>query len=483
MKRIFATLTAAALLLVSCGSAGISDDTTASTDTTVGETDDGRFKASVPENLDFEGYTFHIYTYSGSDANWYDADFSAESENGDLLNDAAYKRMRYAEDLLNINIESVHLGNFHGTDKQLIANIAAGDSAYDAAMLNMHSAAALSIGGYLCDLNEVPGMELANPWWDKNAVSDLEVGGRLYMVTGDLSIMYKKSIGIILFNKEMYENFGFENAYTLVNEKRWTIDRLYEFSAAAAKDLDGNEKMDENDQFGMLFQNDMASIGLIGAGVRFVEKDASGYPTPSFYNERTVSAYEKYARIFNDKTISDNTQVTNRKHTPIFTSGNALFLCSEFHKVEPLRQMDTDFGILPIPLYDEEQEKYHHSVNPYVCAMLTIPADCPDRERAGYILEVLAAESKNVLTPAYYDVYLKTKASRDNDSEQIIDLILETMRYDLGYMYDWGGIGSIPLNLAAAYKDDLTSAYKIRENLILAAIDDAVTAFKEIAND
>ena len=50
----------------------------------------------------------------------------------------------------------------------------------------------------------------------------------------------------------------------------------------------------------------------------------------------------------------------------------------------------------------------------------------------GAILEALNCESANYVVPAYYDITLKTKTSRDEESAAMLDLIFENRVVDLG---------------------------------------------------
>ena len=47
------------------------------------------------------------------------------------------------------------------------------------------------------------------------------------------------------------------------------------------------------------------------------------------------------------------------------------------------------------------------------------------------------------ITPAYYDVSLKGKFSRDDESQEILDLVFSTLVWDISFYYDFGGIGKI----------------------------------------
>ena len=73
--------------------------------------------------------------------------------------------------------------------------------------------------------------------------------------------------------------------------------------------------------------------------------------------------------------------------------------------------METDFGIIPYPLYDENQEDYHTQVAD-CSTMFALPADCRDTSFAGAVLEAIAAESYRSVTPAYFEVALNEKYTR-----------------------------------------------------------------------
>lgn len=476
LMLIFSSLAACA------GSTDTGADTTASETASTGETTetDIVYSANVPEGLNYGGADFNIMVYGESTVVWFDVDFASDEENGELINDATYQRMRAAEEKLGIKINDIK-GGVHGDSSVLRASVMANNGAYDCAFVNMFGAANVSQGGFVMNLKNIETLELAQPWWDQNAVNDLSIAKKLYMVTGDIEIMYKKSIGIILFNKQMISDYGLDLPYNLVTEKKWTIDKMIEMAKGTSKDLNGDGKRDKNDQFGFLYYSDVIALGIIGGGVEMVTKDENDLPALTFFSDRTVSIWEKYTSLFYDTELSytDNNEDVLK---PMFIAGQALFDYNEFHAIEQLRQMDTDFGILPIPLYDENQDSYYHTINPHVGSVLVVPVDCPDLERVGYTLDVLGAESKNILTPAYYEVYLKTKGARDNDSEVIIDLVLATLRYDLGYMYNWGTLADFTLQLVNGKKTDLASTYNRLEKSIQKNMDKAVEKYLDLDN-
>ena len=494
MKMKLTALLFAALMLcgsvtqlTACGGAGDNSGsnatdgavTTGGADTAAAA-EDNLYHADIPADINYGGAAFNIVTYDESNATWYDVDFAATEETGDTLNDAAFRRMITVEQLLNIDIVACPSSGY-GNDL-IKKSVMAGDGAYDCGFVNTRAATTLAESGYLLDLKAIDTLDINADWWDQNAVNDLTIGGKLFMVTGDISIMYKKSIGVLLFNKQLLSDNDLENPYDLVKEMKWTIDKFNEMASTVSADVNGDGQYDLSDKYGLLYYCDMIALGLVGGGTKFTTKDADDYPQLTFYNDRTLDIFEKYTEVMYNPQLSISWSKLGKSNDDIiamFQDNRGLFNFNEFHAIENMRKMDTAFGILPMPLYDESQERYYHIINPHVAAMLLVPKDCKDTERVGYVLDALGAESKNVLTPAYYDQYLKSKGTRDNDSEEMLDIIFGSMTYDIGYLYDFGGIGGMTLTMVNGYKDDLASQYAKYESKAVNAIEKAVTAYQE----
>jgi hypothetical protein len=102
--------------------------------------------------------------------------------------------------------------------------------------------------------------------------------------------------------------------------------------------------------------------------------------------------------------------------------------------------MEADFGIVPIPKWDESQADYRCTVNFHVSTCITIPITDGDPERTGVFLEALGCKSKYTLQPAYYDIALNGKYVRDEESSDMLDIIFANRVYDIGLIGDFAGI-------------------------------------------
>jgi len=137
--------------------------------------------------------------------------------------------------------------------------------------------------------------------------------------------------------------------------------------------------------------------------------------------------------------------------------------------------MKSDFGILPMPKYDENQKNYmSHSYDG--ASIFAVPVSASDYEFSGAMLDGLSAESKYTVIPAFYDLKLMTKVTRDNDSAEMLDIIRQDMTYDfayvhtmsLDYIFSMFGdmIGTKNNTFASTYERKAKSLEKLLENLL-----------------
>jgi hypothetical protein len=161
---------------------------------------------------------------------------------------------------------------------------------------------------------------------------------------------------------------------------------------------------------------------------------------------------------------------------PIFESGRSLFYGEVMQCIIRLRAMEIDFGVIPFPKLDEDQEEYNHFIHVTAC-MVSVPLTNPDTEKAGIILEAMAAKSKYTLQKAYYDICLQGKFMRDEESSAMLDIILKTRNYDIGYIYNWGNLFTSFRTCITKGDTDFASKYAKAETAAIKAMDKTVTSW------
>ena len=453
-KLMSAVLLFSILLTASCGSSSSGkvsgDDTSAvTTDTAETETTAARIEPVLPDTR-WEGYKFRVLTRGDTNVHWKSKDIAATEENGDVINDAVYARnMKVYE---RFGVEMVDIPNPEGTQglaSTVRKSVMAASDDYDMVSSSYTDVPKNLAGdGMLMELHSVPYMDLSKPWYDQNANEQLSIDGKLFATVGDMILMDNEATLCVLFNKKLADDYGFEDFYDMVKRGTWTIDRMTEFAKQAAKDLDGDGVMGEKDQWGNIGEPLNTYAFMVGCGVAAVKK-VDDIPVFDMKNEHFYDAFTKAVNLNRDDKVtmfSDNFKAADVWADiidPAFTEGRVLFNTAGLVRVTVFRAMETNFGILPLPKYDESQKEYNSMVSIGCANSIAIPATA-DAERCGAVIEALSAEGYYTLTPAYYDIVLKTKNARDDASSEMLDIIFDNRVFDIAYMFDWGGIiGSI----------------------------------------
>ena len=126
------------------------------------------------------------------------------------------------------------------------------------------------------ELRSVPYLALEKPWWDGRVTKDMAIADKVFFSTGDISILDNECTMVMFFNKELVTDYTLDDPYTLVREKKWTIDKVGEMAAAVTHDVDGDGKMTDADAWGMTAAFNAPISLYFASGERIVDKDADG---------------------------------------------------------------------------------------------------------------------------------------------------------------------------------------------------------------
>ena len=424
----------------------------------------------IPADVNFDGYEFVAMVRGETFNEWQSQDIYVLEQNGEPVNDAVYTRNVYLEEKLNIKISEFQgSGDLASVAKK---SIQAGSDDYDILMANTNETASLASQGFIHDLYTVPYLDVEKPWWDERSVNQYSLANKLYFMTGDLSIMTNDATWILMFNKAIAEDYNLESLYDAVDNNQWTMDKMLELMTTVAKDVNGDGAMNHaDDMFGFLTHGSSYEGFFFGSGSRTTSKDADDMPYLDMNNERIIGVVEKTNKIMINK---DATAPLNLAPVevmqPMFEGNRALFYGEVLQCIIRLRAMEIDFGVLPFPKYDDKQEEYSHYVNNTAC-MLSIPLTNMELERTGIILEAMAAKSTSTLQEAYYDVCLEGKFMRDEESKTMLDIILNTRNFDIGYVYNWGALFTAFSASAGSGNNDFASKYEAAESKAITAME------------
>lgn len=445
MNRHHLSMLTAALLLASlsttaCGGDNTGADTTALTDTsdtTATEIDDGYLSDNLPDDLDLGGAIVTIHV-RGNDNTMMEVD--TDAEDGEVLNDAIYSRNRRIEERLNASIALYNgegWANYNSEITKIRASISAGDNAWQIIAGWGINITTLSMENCFLDLQNAAYLDLSQPWWNQSAVNGLTLGGATYFATGDVSFLSLLGGSYVMFlNDRLASVHNVEDIPDLVRAGTWTLDKLSEISKNISADLNGDGIFDEHDLYG--FVTDLynsADSFYTAADIHQITVE-DGLPVYTTAEERLTTLMEKIYPLYHGGNEAGSYMTTDVSlQVNMFYTGQALIIPRELDTArEEFREMEDNYTIIPFPKLDEAQKSYY-TASYNGATLWGIPSTNPEPDIAAAIMEAMAAETYNTVTPVYFETCLQEKYARNEDTLEMLEIIRETSYLDCEYLY------------------------------------------------
>ncbi|MFA6948935.1 MAG: hypothetical protein WCQ72_08125, partial [Eubacteriales bacterium] len=355
----------------------------------------------------------------------------------------------------------------------------AGSDEYDILEPYIDKAFTLAQEGLLVDFYDVPYVDITAEWWDQAIIRDLSLCGKMYVMTGDVSVYDEELNYGVYFNKAVAQQYDIPDCYQLARDGGWTVEKMTEYGHTVTHDINGDGVLGEDDCYGVLTDYGVASVWFFAFGGKMCSLDSNGKPQLAMGDEKTAGIIDSLSKFLTDKNLTLNASETKgqwKGFDTMLVGDRALFRPGSIYDVPLYRSMVSDFGILPYPKLDEAQEQYYHLIATWVCPGISIPVTCSDLERTGIILEALAYASKDTVTKAYYDVNLYTKVARDDESGDMLDIIFGTKRYDLAKTFGWGGL-DVVVQTSAKDSGKFASLYAAAESKAQAQLEESYEFF------
>ena len=474
--------------VVSCGDASSQSDPDTSTpditDTTAVSGDDSR---GLPDDglpdTDLKGYEFRILS------NYLSAVpstplYAPDEATGDVVSDAIFDRNRRIEERFNCKIteQSDGTGAWRDHTQYIQTAVMSGEDEFDITMNHTLGGPNISLDGCFMNLYDLDHLNFSKPWWSEQMINELTLEGQLYLVGDAIGLDALKSAYVLYLNKQKFDDYDMALPYQDVIDGKWTLDSLISTTKDVYEDLNGDAARDAGDFYG--YVSIASNDGwLVACDVPVLEKDPAETLKIVVNGEKVASLVEKlYNFYFETKgsfIISGNDPVTGVYETQwqanLFAEGHALAALSMVSDAATtFRSSDVEYGIVPLPKWDENQESYRT-----FCGgnLIGVPITVTEPEKTGLILEALAAETYKTVVPAYFGTALKEKFTYDSESGQMLDIINDTLTVSFAYVYDnWQGFGhmlgaifsgnSPKKDYASFYASRVKSAEKRRDLIV-----------------
>ncbi len=437
------------------------------------------------ESKDLGGLTFTFLTSNWpGEAVWTVDDISAEEYTGATINDAVYARNLKVEDRLQCTVAEDNLASSSDANTALANTVTSGDNAYQVWVPRFHEYLNAAAKGYVTDLNNVDGIDFTRDAWVENSIEGLSFLGYSFTACNEMITIHKEAVSSIIFNKDLAEQYQFEDLYDVVKEGRWTLDYFSSKVEETSADIDGDGAMTENDRYGFFYQRDTLDALLAAGGGALCEKDENDKPVYTFDTEKVINILTLSTDLMYNQNICYNVMNApgdfNEWMTNQFMENDAMFMWVRNVNIPQLRTMENDFGVLPIPKFDDTIDEYYSVVNSYTGAGISVPvlSDSAYIDSVGLFIETMGAASMNTLCNAYYDVMLNGIVVRDAESQSMLDIIYSNTTYDCGAIGYYGNISDY-IYMVMSYNSDFASYSAKNKKLVTKSIDRMVEKVEE----
>lgn len=454
-------------VFISCGNKKPTDNT-------------GETEADENPNIPAKDYGGYEFTFLAVKETGIGRNLDSDGENGEILNDAIYRRNELIEKKYNVKI-SVRLHALYYSFPSYVENeIKTGDKSFDAIIASGEDLAALAKDDYLYDLLTVDGFNFDASYWDKNAKEQLAIDGKLYFTNCALNL---DNVGsVMFFNKKLIEDNGLTSPFEYMKNNEWTVDNWAKLARSVSKDIDNDGKITHLDQIGIAYDHSFIGEMLYGAGVRGTKLDKNGYPEVAFLQDKnkTEGVYDKIKGVLSSSdhayciTCAPKEEIydKNQYFRIMFTEGRCLFACEDVSIIEKYSDMKNEYGIAPCPKYDKAQESYL-TLYGSDDALLAIPKDTEDINRTAAIIEDLNYQSSLTVTPVWFDSLMEKGKLKCEDSKNTLRLLKENQVYDIGVYYNFGELKTKVLDVDPVV-NDVIEKYNMWEKVMKSDISKVV---------
>ena len=123
--------------------------------------------------------------------------------------------------------------------------------------------------------------------------------------------------------------------------------------------------------------------------------------------------------------------------------------------------MTDDYGIIPMPKLDENQDEYLTYGSPWGPIGVAVPVTLSESkmDMVGTAMEMMAYISHNNVGTQMFNITLKEKVSRDENSKAMLDIIYSDIIFDLNGIHNFANTGTTLRACAIGAKENFASSY------------------------
>ena len=323
--------------------------------------------------------------------------------------------------------------------------VKAGTDEYQIMVAAAFTTADTSLSGTFANLADTEYIDLEQPWWSAGYNSAMVYDDVQFSATGAMLITTYRLAFSTVFNKNLFDEANQPYLYDTVEAGKWTLDKQISLIPLFYRD-NGNGVQDESGDIYGFVSNDYISVDPYWSACKmdFLGRNAEGQYELIMDTGKIHDVSEKILHLYYNTAggsyilpheDADHEQETMRG---MFAEGFSAMATLRFIELENsvMRNTDQEYGVIPMPKFDENQEDYRTLLHDQF-SVVAIPTTVKDErlDMVSAVIEAMASASYKIVKPVYYEETLRTKIAQDPQSAAMMDIITESIYIDAGLLY------------------------------------------------
>ncbi len=440
--------------------------------------------SSLPSDLNFGGTQITIYSRNREDISF---ELVGDGSSSEALSSAVYYRNLEVETKLGVKL-NVQLGPGGYAEKEtFMSNIrtnamsSSPEDVYDIVSGAKYSLVPLSLEGMFSNLLSLDYIDAEKPWWNTSFIDECTYKGKLYTIEGELALSMIDGAFVMFFNKEEFNNTHKNvDLYEIVSAGDWTFARFKEIIKDTWDD-DGDGEPNSADSFGLVSPS--FACGRDGFptsfGATVTQTDANGDISVNFATERNQTIWLDFYEFLNSESgvfVNGADDAARTECKSMFEGGKAMFITELLHYAWSLPSTGVDYGVIPLPKYDENQESYRTN-SESMHSQFSIASYGPRTEAAAATLELLCFQTYKSVTMTYYEKTMKGKNMNDEQSIMMLDLVVDSITCNFGEQF--ASILTWPFPVIGTV-DDISSYFQGKTAILNVKLPDLLSTLESL---
>ncbi len=406
-------------------------------------TDDG---TGVLSGVRFNGEVLNVLSWIPSNVKEY---VEVNEATLDAIDQSIYLRNLQTLDRLNLKMNWKEIaGNAAAPEyinEATIANQSGGE--YDMYVCYSNFASSLMMNGVLRNLLEYEYLDFSHPWWPQEMLNDCTIADKLYFCTGDISTNLVFMTSAVFFNKTLAseykvdelvkQSYGSDGLYDLVKDGKWTYEALMTLSANTYADKDQDGKKSLGDIYGFGTYGTLIDNFYYGADQKTVVAKDGGFALSSDFTntDRVTNILTEVGRFLLYSGDAMFYEGFEPARDSFAASLNLFSLAPASHAyVTHFKTDGLKYGVLPVPKYEAEQDKYY-SVHSFPYSMYGISSATDKAEMTSAYIQVLGEESYNTSRVTIIENTLQLRYADDMSDSEMWQIVIDSQCFDLGRIF------------------------------------------------